>query len=491
MNQSPFLRIVPNVRLSHSGTGENQVKNRRDISGEIAEFIRAAKPAKMAQEVRETAKGHLLDGLATMLGGVAEDPCDKIRRHIAQIEGRGEATVLGTTLKAPCQQAALANGVQGHVLDYDDTQLTTSRKRPFGHLTHPTVPVLAASLAMAEKIQAGGGDLLRAYIVGVEVSCRLADAIDPSHYLSGFHPTGSIGVFGATAACCSLLKLDESNIRWALGIAASFSASIRGNRGTMTKSLNAGRAAENGVLAALLAAEGFTASPSIFEVRMGYLSAFSRNRLNRRVLTLGRPYFFSHPGVAIKPYPCGSVMHPALDVLLDLVHRHNIRPEEILRVRVGMSSQATAPLVYPEPATGLQAKFSMPFCAAVALLERRVDLDQFTDEKVRDPGVRALMKRVVLYRDGELERLGYEHARAKIEIRLKDRRIYRGRGDVARGHPMKPLSRDDLGGKFRDCALRCLEPAEIQEIIEDVWSLERLSAVGSLVQRMVGKKIFP
>ena len=457
------------------------------ITEQIAHFVVNVRAREVPEEVKETAKEHLLDGLATMLGGVPEAASRLIRRHVARLGGRREATILGTRLKAPCQHAALANAVQGHVLDYDDTQLATSETRPFGHLTHPTTPVLAASLATAERLHSTGMDLLEAYIAGVEVACRLADAIDASHYLNGFHPTGTLAAFGATAACCRLLDLDETRIRWALGITASLASGVRANRGTMTKSLNAGRAAENGVLAARLASEGFSASSKVFEDPMGYLSAASQNAVDRKLLVFGHPYFFSRPGVAIKPYACAVVLHPSLDVILDLVVRHDIKPQQVRKVRVGMSSYSAAPLVYPRPATGLQGKFSMPFSAAVAILDRKVALDQYTDHKVRHPKTVALMKRVELYYASETERFGHEQARANVEIFLKDGRIYRERATVARGHPMKPLSRQALEEKFRACASRCLEARAIQRLISSVRDIEHASSVSVLVNRMIGK----
>jgi len=231
----------------------------KTVSDDISDFIGQVTIKNISPDVREIAKLHLLDGLATMLGGVNEKSSRLLRRRFSVRKLTGEATVLGSHNKFSAEHAALINGVQGHVLDYDDAQLATLPSRPMGQQTHPTTPVLAAALALAESRRATGAALLNSYIVGLEVACRLGDAVDPSHYLDGFHPTGTLGAFGATAACAQLLRLSPLSIRHALGIAGTLASGLRANRGTMAKGLNAGRAAENGVIATTLAADGFTA----------------------------------------------------------------------------------------------------------------------------------------------------------------------------------------------------------------------------------------
>lgn len=447
----------------------------------IARFVVLAKLDSIPREVRESAKEHLLDGIATMLGGAPEEASRQIHRFVAGLGGKAEAGVLGTRFRAPARYAALANGVQGHVLDYDDTQLATSKSAPFGQLTHPTTPVLAAALALAEKHSASGKDLLAAYIIGVEVACRLADAIDPLHYLDGFHPTGTLGVFGAAAASSRILKLDALHTERALGIAATLSAGIRANRGTMAKSLNAGRAAENGVIAAQLAEAGFTAAGNIFDAPMGYFSAAARKNVDRKRLRFGRPFFFAAPGIAVKRYPCAGVLHPALDLLIELATRHRIAAETVKSVKVAMGPVSAAPLVYDRPATALEAKFSMPFSASIALLERNAGLRQYADEKVRAPGTRAFMRKIECSTDPALEDGGYEHARANVEIVLGNGKTYGGKTTLPKGHPLHPLSRRELEEKMRECAGRCLAPRRIGRMIDRVWSIESVPSVSRMM----------
>lgn len=448
------------------------------LSKRISGFLQRVRSRGLPRQVRETAKEHLLDGLATMLGGVPEQASRRIRAHVAALGGRSESHVIGTALRVPCQMAALANGVQGHVLDYDDAQLTTAPGRPFGQQTHPTTPVLAAALALAEKTRAGGSELLAAYVAGVEVACRLGDAVEPSHYMDGFHPTGTLGVFGAAAACGYLLKLDRQGVGWALGIAGGLSSGLRANRGTMAKALNAGRAAENGVLAATLAAKGFTASADVFEDPMGFFRAACGDRYDRGLLRFGSPYFLREPGIAIKRYPCAVVMHPMLDALLALIERHRVNPGAIHRVRIHLHPDSARPLVYDRPERGLEGKFSLPYTAAAVLLDGRVSLGHYTDRRVRDPKIRALMSRVERVQDPELEPVGGQAAPAKVELVLMDGLRYY---EAASGRRAKGADRLALEEKFQECAehARVGKERSLRKFLDTLWSLESVDSLAS------------
>ena len=446
-------------------------------SDKIARFVAKIRARDIPRKVREVAKEHLLDGFATMAGGAAEEASRHIDRYLQNLGSKAEATVIGTNTKFSAQHTALANGIRGHVLDYDDVQLATLSSRPFGQLTHPTTPVLAASLGVAERIKSTGLELLTAYVVGVEVACRLADAVEPRHYLNGFHPTGTIGAFGATAACAHLLKLDATQIRWALGIAGSLASGVRAQRGTMAKALNAGHAAENGVIAATLAQTGFTASSNIFDDPMGYFSAACNNTVDRELIKLARPFFLIDPGIAVKMYPCAAVLHPALDAIIDLATQYDLRPNQVKTMRVSLGADAALPLVYDRPKTGLEGKFSLPFSAAVALVHRRAGLSEYTDAQVLDPKVTALMKRVELVRDPRLKSVGNLGSPAEVEIKTNDGRTYGRRANMAKGHPKKPLAREELEEKFRQCAGERISIRAANRFIECLWSIEKVDSL--------------
>jgi len=388
---------------------------------------------------------------------------------------------------APAPRAALANGTAGHAMDYDDTQLSTSKEGVYGLLTHPTVPVLSAALAAGERLRISGEDLLLAYILGVEVECRIADAINPRHYQSGFHSTATIGGLGAAAAVGKLLALKEEALARALGIGASMSSGLRENFGTMTKPLHAGRAAENGVTAALLAEKGFTSAHNILEAKRGFFNAMAGGYDESKIAgRLGHPYFIQEPGISIKPYPSGSLSHPAQDLILDLVKRHDLHADDIESVEVGANSNVPNALIYPMPKTALEGKFSIPFCMAIGILERKAGIAQFKDRKVRDPKVVDLMKRVTLYVDQELESLGYDQVRSRIRIKLKNGKTIEGRADVARGHPLKPMSWAEIGEKFRACARLVLTHRKTEEAIELVANLDRMRSILPLIRAISG-----
>lgn len=436
----------------------------------IAEFVSRIELKNIPPPVRELAELHVIDGLATMLGGAGEESSRLLRRHLPALRSRGSATVIGARTRLAAEHAALVNGVQAHVLDYDDAQLTTDPARPMGQQSHPTSPVLSAALAVAETCRASGADLLVAYIAGVEVACRLGDAINPSHYLAGLHPTGTLGVFGAAAACARLLKLERSAIQQALGIAGTLASGLRANRGTMAKGLNAGNAARNGVLAASLAARGFTASDKIFEIPMGFFEALCPAGVDRALLRFGTPFFFDKPGVAIKLYPCAGVLHPALDAVLALRARQGIRPEAVARITVTLDSRAALPLVYNDPQDPLQAKFSLPFAVAVALADGAAGPKQFSAGRLRNARIRALMRRV----DGALSAnsrdAGIDTA---VEIRMKSGAVHRARASIARGHPSRPAARAEIEEKFRQSAADILPPASIERFLRNVPRLRR------------------
>jgi 2-methylcitrate dehydratase PrpD len=455
------------------------------LTQEIANYVSKVSRKDIPPEVIRSARGFILDGLGVALAG-SMDECSRIvQAHIKQLGGRNECSVLGTALRVPASQAALANGVAGHALDYDDTQLSTSKEAVYGLLTHPTTPVLAAALAIGEKQKISGVELLLAYIAGVEVECRIADSINPRHYQSGFHSTATMGGLGAAMAVGKILRLRENVLLQALGIAASMASGLRENFGTMTKPLHAGRAAENGVTAALLARSGFTAAGNILEARRGFFNAMAGGYDSSKISgRLGKPYFMQEPGISIKPYPSGSLSHPAQDLILDLVKEHDLHASDIQSIEVGTNSNVPNALIYPMPKTALEGKFSIPFGMAIAVLERKAGLAQFVDTKVRQKKVVELMKRVRLYVDDELEALGYDQVRSRIRITLYNGRTIEGRYDVARGHPEKPMSWTDLTEKFNECASPVLPQKNAGQIIELVARLEQLKSLSPLMRAL-------
>jgi len=459
------------------------------LTQEVAHYVAKTRYRDIPSEVIRAARGFVLDGLGVALAGVTEEGSRIVLNHVRQMGGKEESTVLGTGLKVPAPKAALINGVSGHAMDYDDTQLSTSKQAVYGLLTHPTTPVLHAAFPMGEKEKTSGEEFLLAYIVGVEVECRIADAINPHHYQSGFHSTATMGGLGAAMAVGKILRLKEEALIRTLGIAASMASGLRENFGTMTKPLHAGRAAENGVTAALLAQAGFTSATNILEARRGFYHAMAGGYDESKIAgKLGRPYFMQDPGISIKPYPSGSLSHPAQDLILDLVREHDLHADDIESIDVGTNSNVPNALIYPMPKTALEGKFSIPFCMAIAVLERKAGIAQFVDRKVRERKVVELMKRVTLYVDDELEALGYDQVRSRIRIKLKSGKMIEGRYDVARGHPQKPMSWAELGDKFRDCADLVLPRKKAESAIQLISRLEELRSLKPLLRALSGSQ---
>ena len=428
----------------------------------------------------------MLDGLGLALAGAASEGAHITRRYLASLGfsvDRG-STVIGSPLRLPPRFAAFANGLSIHADDYDDTQLAVAKDRVYGLLTHPTAPALPPVLALAERAGLGGEAFMTAYQIAVEVECKIAEAILPRHYQQGFHSTATCGAIGAAAGAARVLGLDRETTRTALSLAASQAGGLRENFGTMTKPFHAGRAAESGVVAAELAALGFTASPIALEADRGFFRAagggYSADAIDGK---LGRPWTFAFPGVSIKPHPSGSLTHPGMSVMLDLIRRHDLRPERVKRIAVGTNHNMPNALIHHRPRNELQAKFSMEFCMAILLLERKAGLEQFTDEVVNRPDVQALLARVDFGVHPEAEAAGFDKMTTIVEVELDDGTIVKGSADFGKGSPVNPMSDAELEQKFRECAAwGGLERTRAQRVIELVWQIERLENVGDLAR---------
>src|SRR5713101_2018577 len=317
----------------------------------VANFVVNTKFSDIPGDVVELGKKSILDGLGLALSGSRAETANLIQNY-AQSFGftnRG-ATVIGSSGKLPSRFAAFANGVAIHVDDFDDTQLATAKDRVYGLLVHPTVCVLPAVLVLAETKPATGKDLLLAYQVGVEVECKIAEAISPRHYVDGFHSTGTCGVFGGTAACARLKGFDADKTVRAFAIAASHAAGLRENFGTMMKPFQAGHATESGVVAADFAALGWTGAEQSLEAQRGFFHAYGGGYDPSAIIDrLGKPWTFQNPGVSIEPFPSGSLTHPGMTELLRLIHSNSIRAADVERVEVGTNHNMPNALIHHHP----------------------------------------------------------------------------------------------------------------------------------------------
>jgi 2-methylcitrate dehydratase PrpD len=452
----------------------------------VVSFVSGARLATFPAEAVAIAKRCIIDGLGVMLAGSTQPAGRILSEYAAGASTQRESTVLGPSgFKTSASLAALVNGTSGHALDWDDTQLATSADRIFGLLTHPTIPPLAAALAIGERRQISGGELLEAFLTGFEVECKIAEAIHPNHYKKGFHSSGTVGTFGAAVAAAKLLGLSAEQLASALAIAASSASGIRVNFGSMTKPLHVGRAAENGIVAAELAARGFTGGKDALDPPWGFFQAFSHGEgfdADRIVGRLGDPHTIVWPGVSIKPYPCGVLGHPTMDAMRRLVIDNDVQPESIAAIRVRAGSNILNPLRYPIAHNELEAKFCPAFMVSAIALRRKAGIREFNDEFVLSDEVQALMRKVERVLDPEIEALGWEKIRSTVEVDLKDGRTLVQKADERyRGGPDLPFTRAELHEKFFDCATLVLSPEAANEAFSLLESLETLKSIDELV----------
>jgi 2-methylcitrate dehydratase PrpD len=451
-----------------------------------AAFVENVKLEDIPAEAMRIGTRCLLDGLGLFVAGSEEHSVRLLIEEAEQMGGRPDAFLLGHgNEKAPAPMAARVLGTAGHAHDWDDSQVSFDPAHIYGLLTHPTIPPLTSALVMAQKL--GGVDgktFMLAFLTGFEVECKISEWMLPQHYVRGMHSSGTVGTFGAYAAAAKLVGLNGDQLRSGFGIAASFAAGIRCNFGTMTKPLHVGRAAENGVTAALLAARGFTADPDALDGPWGFYAVQGGGVSAEKVSQgFGEAWSIVEPGVSIKPYPCGVLTHPTIDLMLKLVTEHGVKPEEIDAVKAYAGSNILKPIRYPIAANHLQAKFSLPAALAMIALVRKAGKREFSDEFVGAEPMQAMQRRISTELDPAIEKMGFDKMRSRIEIRLKNRRTIEGWADERyRGGPENPLSDADLEAKVRSCCEGVLGAEKQTALIDAAWSVVQLPDADKLMR---------
>ncbi len=437
-------------------------------------MVNAAPPA----EARAVAARALLDTIGVTLAGAAEPAARSVQR-VVERDGGGSSRVLGTALRTSPGNAALANGTAAHALDYDDMC--------FVSLAHPSAPLVAAALATAELVGASGRALLDAYVVGFELEGRLGRAMNPRHYQRGWHCTSTLGTIGAAAAVSRLLGLDIIAAGHALAIAASEASGLKENFGTMVKPLHAGLAARNGIVAALLAQAGMTASSAAIDGPQGFLAAMDSETpsLDPFTADLGTRWEIVDTGITVKLYPSCAGTHPTLDALLDLKRRERFVADDVEAIEIGVDSIVPTILIYDRPSSGLEGKFSMPFCAAVATVDGRVGLDSFDAAHLSHPAIVALQARVSMSVDATLDASAPALTQARVTVRLRDGRVLTASANGARGYPAQPASDAELSTKFTSCAMLTLSASRAAEALAAVRDIEALADVRVLTAMCV------
>lgn len=437
----------------------------------IAEFVTAGKPPA---EARRRAAIALCDTVGVILAG-APEPAAKIIRRTVVAESRGICRVLGAGDLAGASEAALANAVAAHAHDYDDMC--------FVSMAHPSCALVPAALAAAELAGGSGQAVLDACIVGFEIECRLGQVMNPRHYHErGWHCTSSIGTLGAAAAASRLLGLDPAAAVHTLGIAASLACGVKENIGSMVKPLHAGLAARNGLMAARLAKAGFISSERAIDGPQGYLVAMDSQEppsaLPGAIADLGSRWEILDSGITVKLYPSCAATHPPLDALLDLKRRHQLTAEDIAGIDVEADSMTQRLLTYSHPSTPLEAKFSMPFCAAAGIVFGHPNLDTFDLAKINDPRIQKLLPLVTLRANPGFDARA-PLSQASVTVRLQDGRTIAERADGARGYPGR-LNDDELSAKFLGCAARSLSPDAAARLLSALRGVENTANISAL-----------
>jgi 2-methylcitrate dehydratase PrpD len=434
----------------------------------------------LPQAVVERAKHHILDGIGVMLAGSQHQISRKVLRYVASLGGKPQATAIGSEFKIAADQAAFVNATMGHVLDFDDDSDTM--------VSHPTVTILPAIMALGEDT-ASGEDLLTAYILGLEVCARIASAPGflPEHYRRGWHTTSTLGVINATAGCAKIKGLDGPQVQSALGIAASEASGLRVNFGSMVKAVHAGSASAKGVHCTLLAKAGISANQDIFDCAYGFYDLYgglSEIDAYTVLAGLGRRYDIITPGINIKKYPCCFYTHAAIDALLFIMEKHGLAPQDIETIRCSISSIAYDVLQYGDPTNGTEAKLSMPYCLARALLHKRVSIDDFDDDIVRDQQNHELMQKVKLRVDAAMDEPGNSLG-VQLSVQCESGQTYEHEILKALGGCENPLPWEAVVSKFKTCAHRVMDEASAAAIVGDIENLENVSRIRALIKKLI------
>jgi 2-methylcitrate dehydratase PrpD len=441
------------------------------VSSALGQFVSAAAWQDYPQALQHTAKRALLNGMATALCSARDGVVDTLTRTLRSFSDSTDAMLIGRRSRMDAGSAAFVNAVAINLLDFDDTHPPT--------IIHPTAPVAAAALALAEWRGLSGRQMLQAFVAGAETACRIGLGVSPGHYARGWHITSTCGGFGAAAACARLLGLDAEQTAHAIGIAASLASGLVENLPTAAKNAGVGNAARSGMLAALLAQAGERASLTAIEGPLGWARA-GGDAPDIAAMTGELGSRFEFGSNTFKPYPSGIVMHAVIDACLDLRAVHDLRPDDIAAVTVAGDALLLA-RGDRAVANARDARVSIHHCAAVALRFGAAGVKEFSDAIVFAPDVVALRQKVRARRDDAMP-----VGAARVRIDCKDGRTLSAEVTDARGSLARPLSDADLEAKLRECARGGFAECDSERVIEAVWTLDRAADLGKLVGAISG-----
>lgn len=437
-----------------------------DLTRLVARHIVSTNFEQLSAAVRKEAARTLLNWTGCALGGSRHETVGIAISALAPFSGPAQASILGRTERFDILNAALINGISSHVLDYDDTHTR--------NVIHPAGPVISAILALSEHRPVSGRDFVTALVLGVDVECRIGNAVYPKHYDVGWHITGTAGVFGAAAASGKLLGLSEEQMLWAIGLAATQPVGLQEMFGSMTKAFHPGRAAQNGLTGAVLASRNFTSSEQSLEAKYGWVNAVSTaHDYNYITNNLGQAFEISNN--TYKPFACGVVMHPTIDGCIQLRNEHKLTADQIDRVELSVHPLVMQLTSKKSPQTGLESKFSIYHAASVALIEGAGGIDQFSDRAVRDHAIASLRDRVETTVDSAVH-----EDQVRIVLVTKNGQRFEKFVEHAVGSLEHPMSDSDLETKFTGLATDVLPKDRQRRLMDLCWDIAGLKEAGAI-----------
>ena len=440
----------------------------RDVTRKLARFIVTTKIEDVPSAVRKEATRTLLNWLSVAVGGSHHPTIDNAIAAIAPFSGPAQASVMGRSERFDIISTTLINGMSSHVFDFDDTHLKT--------IIHASGPIISPCLALSELLPITGQEFLIAITVGMETAFRIGNCVYPNHYDIGWHITGTAGSISAAAATGKLLKLDEQQMVWALGLGASQPVGLRESFGSMNKSFNPGRAGQNGLTASLLAEKNFTSSDLMIEAKRGWANTISTKQ-DFLQITEGLGHQWEAALNTYKPFACGIVIHPTIDACIQLRNENNLSEDQIQKITLRVHPLVLELTGKKTPKVGLEGKFSVYHAAAVAIVEGKASEKQFSDQSVRTPAIISLRDRVTAIADTTIK-----EEQADVVILLKDGSTLHKFVKHAVGSLERPMSDDELNMKLMDLAEGILPKAQISRLNDSCWNIERLAQVAALAR---------
>jgi 2-methylcitrate dehydratase PrpD len=441
------------------------------VTRTLARYVVNAKYEDLPAKVRKEGLRTLLNWVGVAVGGSHHVTVEIAVAALAPFSGPGQAGLLGRRERFDIMNAAFVNAISSHIFDYDDTHLKT--------IIHPSGPVISPILALSEYRDVSGKEFLNALVLGVETACRIGNAVYPDHYDRGWHITGTAGVFGGAAAAGKLLGLNEQQMVWALGLAASQPVGLRESFGSMNKSFNPGRAAHNSLTAALLASKNFTSSEQMIEAKHGWANTISTKQ-DYREITEGLGQRYEAALNTYKPFACGIVLHSVIDATIQLRNENKLVPDQIDHIDLRVNPLVLELTGKKTPHEGLEGKFSVYHAVAIAIVEGAAGEKQFSDRVVRDPVVVGLRSKVIPVVDPAIK-----PEQVDMTITLKDGRRLHKFIQHAVGSLEVPMSDAALEAKFSDLAEGILPKGQTRKLMDACWNLEKLPSAATVAKEAV------